>query len=78
MYCPSVSSWLTKLQSAWVELLNDLVTTTTRFSLTLLEWARVGKRLPVNTLQIDPPLIIEEAILDSFVGELRNVLEGLS
>jgi len=55
-----------------------LVTTTTRFSLTLLEWARVGKRLPVNTLQIDPPLIIEEAILDSFVGELRNVLEGLS
>jgi acetylornithine aminotransferase len=31
-----------------------------------------------NTLRIDPPLITEEAILDSFVGELRNVLEGLS
>jgi acetylornithine/N-succinyldiaminopimelate aminotransferase len=30
-----------------------------------------------NTLRIDPPLIIDEAILDSFVGELRNIIKGL-
>lgn len=31
-----------------------------------------------NTLRIDPPLNIDEAILDSFVGELVDILKGLS
>ena len=31
-----------------------------------------------NTLRIDPPLIIDEAHLDNFVGELKSILMGIS